>query len=65
MRGEEDSAGSRERDGAVENEGNRLVYLYRVDSDPSAGTLSCTNFNEDAVMHLSKCKESPLKSTTP
>lgn len=65
MRGKEDSAGSRERDGVMENEGNRLVYSYRVDSDPSAGMLSCTNFNEEVVMHLSKCKECPLKSMTP
>lgn len=56
---------SRERHGAIENEGNRLVYLYQVDSDPSAVTLSCTDFNEEVVMHLSKCKECPLKSMTP
>lgn len=46
-------------------EGNRLVYLYRLDSDPSVGTLSCTDFNEEVVMHLSECKERPLKSATP
>lgn len=65
MRGKEDSAGSRERDGVMENEGNRLVYLHRVDSDPSVGTLLCTNSTEEVVMHLSKCKECPLKSMTP
>lgn len=63
MRGKEASGGSRERDGVMENEGNCLVYMYRLDSDPSVGTLSCTNFNEEVVMHLSEV--CPLKSTTP